>query len=130
MKAIAVPYIIAILLGVGVIGLVGYWLFVSGGQFGGGVATTTCRSAQLNYCNTWVAQGKSTADTAWNQANSGTGCTKPDSENKICESYGVKISSTGGSAIADLTACAGKTKPECTGNPPPAPQCVNGNWRC
>ncbi|MBI1978658.1 MAG: hypothetical protein HYS62_01190 [Candidatus Aenigmarchaeota archaeon] len=57
MKAVAVPYIIAILLGVGVIGLVGYWLFVSGGQFGGGAAAQQCRSDFLQACQQWAASG-------------------------------------------------------------------------
>lgn len=59
MKAVAVPYIIAILLGVGVIGLVGYWLFVSGGQFGAGATEQNCRNALLNMCNLWAADGYS-----------------------------------------------------------------------
>ena len=57
MKAIAVPYIIAILLGVGVIGLIGYWLFVSGGQFGKGAATQQCRADYQQACNEWAGTG-------------------------------------------------------------------------
>lgn len=60
MKAVAIPYIIAILLGVGVIGLVGYWFFVSGGQFGTGVANQQCRTDFQQSCQTWVAVGYST----------------------------------------------------------------------
>ncbi len=60
MKAVAVPYIIAILLGVGVIGLVGYWLFISGGQFGGGAAAQQCRSDFLQTCQRWASGGYST----------------------------------------------------------------------
>ncbi len=60
MKGVAVPYIIAILLGVGVIGLIGYWFFVSGGQFGTGVANQQCRTDFQQSCQTWVAGGYST----------------------------------------------------------------------
>jgi len=60
MKAVAVPYIIAILLGVGVIGLIGYWFFVSGGQFGGGVASQQCRTDFLQSCQRWISGGYST----------------------------------------------------------------------
>jgi len=60
MKAIAVPYIIAILLGVAVIGLIGYWLFVSGGQFGKGATEQSCRSDFLNWCNNWAVVGYDT----------------------------------------------------------------------
>ena len=52
-KGVAIPYIIAILLGVAVIGLVGYWLFVSGGKLGGGVTRASCESDQLKYCQQW-----------------------------------------------------------------------------
>ena len=58
-KGVAVPYIIAILLGVGVIGLVGYWLFASGGQFGAGAATQQCRTDFQTACNQWADGGYS-----------------------------------------------------------------------
>lgn len=56
-KGIAVPYIIAILLGVGVIGLVGYWLFVSGGQFGGASAKEACNRNLALWCSQWANNG-------------------------------------------------------------------------
>ncbi len=57
MKAVAVPYIIAILLGVAVIGLIGYWLFVSGGKFGETAAEQQCRSDFLQACQSWASGG-------------------------------------------------------------------------
>ena len=124
MKGVAVPYIIAILLGVGVIGLIGYWLFVSGGQFGGSAATTGCRSAQLNYCN----QKINNLNPPWDQSAAGTGCTKPDTENKICESYGVKISSSGVPAVG-VSGCDERVKPPSCPSPPGGEvKCVNGQW--
>lgn len=63
MKAVAVPYIIAILLGVGVIGLVGYWLFVSGGEFGGEATETSCRNDYLKWCTQqWAPKGYAETD--------------------------------------------------------------------
>ncbi|MBU5537461.1 MAG: hypothetical protein QW818_01465 [Candidatus Aenigmatarchaeota archaeon] len=59
-KGIAVPYIIAIFLGVGVIGLLGYWLFVSGIKFGGGVSSEQCRTDFLEACNKWTSAGYNT----------------------------------------------------------------------
>ena len=55
MKGIAIPYIIAIILGVAVIGLIGYWLFVSGGQFGKGVGEQNCQSDVTQFCNRVVS---------------------------------------------------------------------------
>ena len=48
-KAVAVPYIIA-LLGVAVIGLVGYWFASSGGKFGGQGSKTICDNKFLQWC--------------------------------------------------------------------------------
>ncbi len=51
-KAVAVPYIIALILGVAVIGLVGYWFATTGGKFGGQSAKTVCDNKFLQYCVT------------------------------------------------------------------------------
>lgn len=49
-KAIAVPYIIALVLGIGVIGLVGYWFFSTGGKFGGAALSVECNNQKLIFC--------------------------------------------------------------------------------
>ncbi len=50
-KGVAVPYIIAILLGVAVIGLVGYWFFLTGGKLGTTSSEANCQSDLLTFCN-------------------------------------------------------------------------------
>ena len=90
MKAVAIPYIIAILLGVGVIGLIGYWLFVSGGQFGGSAGTQQCRDAQLQYCNQRLTSSTLDWATFKTRTTVPTGCNAP-SGTSDCESLGVKI---------------------------------------
>lgn len=52
MRAVAVPYIIALVLGVAVIGLVGYWFATTGGKFGGQSTKTICENKFLQYCIT------------------------------------------------------------------------------
>jgi len=52
MRGVAVPYIIALILGVAVIGLVGYWFATSGGKFGGQSAKTICDNKFLQWCIT------------------------------------------------------------------------------
>ena len=52
-KGIAVPYIIAALLGIAVIGVIGYWLFATGGIFGGQARIEDCRTKLTTYCNIW-----------------------------------------------------------------------------
>ncbi len=61
-KAVAIPYIIALVLGVIIIALVGYFLF---GQFG---KTSTvgkdaeCQSKLLQYCMKWISNDRTCSD--------------------------------------------------------------------
>lgn len=87
-KGVAVPYIIAILLGVAVIGLVGYWLFVSGSQ----LPKSECDTAQRNWCSQWIAVDPTLAskDIPQTPKPSGypTGC--GDVSKTICNNLGIK----------------------------------------
>ena len=55
MKGVAIPYIIAILLGISVVALVGYLFFASGQKFGGSVLTPGCQEIKERYCQEWKA---------------------------------------------------------------------------
>ncbi len=50
MKAVAVPYIIAILLGVAVIGVVGFWFVSSGGKLSSQSSGLECDTQRLIFC--------------------------------------------------------------------------------
>lgn len=56
-KGIAVPYIIALILGIAVLGLLGYWFFVLGGRIPTTALETACREKQSVYCTRWAADG-------------------------------------------------------------------------
>ena len=56
-KGVAIPYIIAVLLGIAVIGIIGYWFFVLGGNLGTNVTTSSCQTKLTVYCTAWVAEG-------------------------------------------------------------------------
>lgn len=58
MRGVAVPYIIALILGVAVIRLVGYWFTASGGKFSGQSAKTICDNKFLQWC---ITTGRSLA---------------------------------------------------------------------
>lgn len=58
-KGVAIPYIVAILLGIAVIGLIGFWLFKSTGIFGTKAVEQTCRNNFLKWCQDWFADGYS-----------------------------------------------------------------------
>lgn len=49
-KAVAIPYVIALILGVGIIALVGFWFASSGGKFSGQSSSTYCENKALEYC--------------------------------------------------------------------------------
>lgn len=51
-KAVAVPYVIALILGVAVIGLIGIWIATTGGKFGGQSTKTICDNKFVAYCVT------------------------------------------------------------------------------
>lgn len=51
--AIPVPYIIALILGIVVVGLLAYWFFVLGGRIGGQASESECRAKENIYCSTW-----------------------------------------------------------------------------
>jgi hypothetical protein len=56
-KGVAVPYIIALILGIVVIGLLGYWFFVLGGQAGGTATSQGCNTKIASWCQQWSIDG-------------------------------------------------------------------------
>jgi len=53
--AVPIPYIIALLLGIAVVAILGYWFFVLGGQWGGEVTLQRCKTMAHTYCSSWKA---------------------------------------------------------------------------
>ncbi len=49
-KAVAVPYVIALILGVAVIALIGIWVVMSGGKLGKQSLETQCQAKALEIC--------------------------------------------------------------------------------
>jgi len=56
-KGVAVPYIIALILGIAVVAVLGYWFFILGGKFGGTGTTAECQAREISYCQAWSASG-------------------------------------------------------------------------
>lgn len=52
-KGVAIPYIIALVLGLAVVAVLGYWFFVLSGRLTGAEATTPCDAKQIPYCQAW-----------------------------------------------------------------------------
>lgn len=61
--SIPIPYIIALLLGIGVVAILGYWFFVVGGQWTGTATETSCRDKAIVYCTKWQLNGYGTTAT-------------------------------------------------------------------
>ena len=131
----AVPYIIALILGIVVVGLLGYWFFVLGGQVGGTGTTQQCNAKQASWCQQWSLTGfsgdcpatqlcdKSSNDPAekpeakWQAFAPGCGTTPPSAP--FCQaSFGQ--GGTGGTGTQPTTpvSCLTNNKPDdtkCTG---------------
>jgi hypothetical protein len=54
---VPIPYIIALVLAIVVIGLVVYWLYFSGGDFYRTITEYSCRSKMSAYCSQWKLGG-------------------------------------------------------------------------
>lgn len=77
MKAVAVPYVIALILGVIAIGLLGYWFISQGGKTVSTGENTECKGKQFTYC---LELRYSSSPSTFGL---GDTCTKPDEI--ICE---------------------------------------------
>ncbi len=99
-KGVAIPYVIAILLGIAVIGLIGFWLFKSSGIFGTKTVEQDCRNKFLRWCQDWFADGY---DKAWMTGTATS--TKPFFNSKHSECKPYKLPGTD-CAIAGSTCAA------------------------
>jgi hypothetical protein len=82
-KGIAIPYIIALILGIAVVALIGYWFFVLGGRIPGQATITTCQSKEVAWCGEWARTGEfpgagpdptqAELDDLWDDVTAGTG---------------------------------------------------------
>lgn len=52
--SVPVPYIIALILGVAVVGVFVYWIYVSGGSIG----SAQCTAIRVRYCEAWYVKSK------------------------------------------------------------------------
>jgi len=52
---IPIGYIIALVLGIAVVAILGYWFFIMQGSGGSQMTTSQCQSMAYTYCRTWQA---------------------------------------------------------------------------
>lgn len=64
-KGVAVPYVIALILGVAVIALIGIWFVMSGGKFSKQSFETLCQSKIVVYCNKLISDPLSVSGGDW-----------------------------------------------------------------
>lgn len=57
-KGIAIPYIIALILGIAVVGLIGYWFFILGGRIPGEATMSSCQTKVTTWCSEWARTGE------------------------------------------------------------------------
>ncbi len=56
-KGIAIPYIIALILGIVVVGVIGYWFFTTTGTGSGSAAVASCNTKKLQWCSEYSKTG-------------------------------------------------------------------------
>ncbi len=87
MKAVAVPYIVAIILGVVVIGLLGYWFFIQGGKATVTGSAAECDAKVASYCLQW--KNSYPIEPTWT---SDSKCEDTDKPNNMkCKDRGISI---------------------------------------
>ncbi len=52
-KGIAIPYIIALILGIVVVGVIGYWFFTTTGTGSGSAVVSQCNAKKTQWCTDW-----------------------------------------------------------------------------
>lgn len=58
-KGVAIPYVIALIIGIVVVGVIGYWFFGLAGKGTGVQATINCDAIKLSFCQEWSSTGYS-----------------------------------------------------------------------
>ncbi len=56
--AIPIPYIIAIIFGIVVIAIIGYWFFTTAGDIGSASQQADCETALFEFCISWIREGE------------------------------------------------------------------------
>lgn len=74
-KAVAVPYIIAVILGIVVVAVIGFWFYLSAGQIGGTTSKAFCDGKRTQYCLDWTIRGLETGKEPGTWDNYAPGCT-------------------------------------------------------
>ncbi len=55
--AVPIPYIIALVLGIAIIAIIGYWFFIVSGESGGEISLAGCKTKATTYCAMWSQTG-------------------------------------------------------------------------
>ena len=61
-KAVAIPYVIALILGVIVIGILAYWLINQSSKSSTGGFQAECQAKLFSFCNQWLIKGGKPTD--------------------------------------------------------------------
>lgn len=102
-KAIAIPYVIALILGVVIIALVGYWIASQGGKSVGTGYTAQCYGKQVSFCTYW-------RNSAFNVEPKGFTWDANCGEPKL-------IGFPEGKCMAEIFSCSFDSKQDCSGSP-------------
>ena len=86
LKAVAIPYVIALILGVIAIGILAYWLINQSSKATTGGFQAQCQAKLFSFCNQWLIKGGKTADKppfVWGNC--------PAKNSPDCKSIGIEV---------------------------------------
>mgnify|MGYP001579780828 CR=1 FL=1 len=90
MKAVAIPYVIALIFGVIVISILAYWIINQSGKTSAAGSSAECQAKAFSYCVQWQVKGGDAGPTFnWDKCSSEEADYK-DKKDK-CKELGVEI---------------------------------------
>jgi hypothetical protein len=104
--AVPIPYIIALLLGIAVVAIIGYWFFILGGEWGGETTLQGCRRKATTYCVAWQTAGYGVDDGIPDLGTS-SGWFGGEDQYPECKAHRETIGFTGTNAVEDEAVCRG-----------------------
>lgn len=85
-KAVAIPYVIALILGIIAIGILAYWFINQSGKTTSGGLQAECQAKLFTYCNQWLLKGGKPSSGSFNWDK----CPPKESVND-CKNIGIEV---------------------------------------
>lgn len=89
-KAVAIPYVIALIMGVIAIGILAYWLINQSGKATSTGTSAECQAKLFSFCNQWLVRGGEKDDKPAPGSFDWGNCPAKESAND-CKTIGIEV---------------------------------------